>query len=52
MLDSGNLSKVLLNIPQENIKEISSKLSKEEFEKILNRLPHETGKKIKEYIKK
>jgi Mg/Co/Ni transporter MgtE len=52
ILDSGNLSKVLLNVPQENIKEIKNKLSDEEFGNILNRLPNETGNIIKEYIKK
>lgn len=52
ILDSGNLSNVLLNVPQENIKEIKNKLSDEEFGNILNRLPNETGNIIKEYIKK
>ena len=50
MLDSGNLSKVLLNIPIEEIKEIQKQLSSNEFNKILNRLPNDTSIAIKKNI--
>ena len=49
ILDSGNLSKVLLNIPADQLKEIQNKLSSEEFDNILKRLPpNETEYIIKE----
>jgi hypothetical protein len=50
ILDSGNLTKVLLNIPVDDIKEIQNKLSEEEFNNILNRLPNETSIIIKKNL--
>ena len=46
ILDSGNLSKVLLNIPADQLKEIQNKLSSEEFNNILKRLPKDNENQI------
>lgn len=43
VLDSGNLSKVLLNMPVNDIKKIQKQLSDDEFNSILKRLPNETS---------
>lgn len=50
ILDSGNITKVLLNIPVNEIKEIQNKLSEEEFNNILNRVSIENQTQIKERI--
>jgi hypothetical protein len=52
ILDSGNLTKVLLNIPVNAIQEIQNKLSEDEFNNILNRVSIENQTKIKERINK
>ena len=52
ILDSGNITKVLLNIPVNDIHEIQNKLSEEEFNNILNRVTIENQTQIKERISK
>jgi hypothetical protein len=52
ILDSGNITKVLLNIPVNDINEIQNKLSEEEFNSILNRIPLENQNALKERINK
>jgi hypothetical protein len=50
ILDSGNITKVLLNIPVNDIQEIQNKLSEDEFNNILNRVSIENQTQIKERI--
>ena len=50
ILDSGNITKVLLNIPVNDIHEIQNMLSEEEFNNILNRVSIENQTQIKERI--
>jgi hypothetical protein len=50
MLHSGNLSKILLNVPTNDIKEIQKQLSNNVFNNILNRLPNETSIAIEKRI--
>ena len=52
ILDSGNVTKVLLNIPVNDIKEIQDKLPAEEFNNILNKVSIKNQIQIKERINK
>lgn len=50
ILDLGNITKILLNIPVNDIQEIQNKLSEEEFNSILNRVSIENQTLIKDHI--
>ena len=50
ILDSGNITKVLLNIPGNDIKEIQNILSEDEFNNIMNKVSIENQTQIKERI--
>jgi hypothetical protein len=50
VLDSGNIIKILLNIPVNDLKEIQNTLSEEEFNNILTRISIEKQTQIKERI--
>ena len=50
MLDSGNISKLLLNLNLDTVKEVKNKISIEEFDNILNKLSNETKNLINERI--
>ena len=51
ILDSGNLSKVLLNIDDNNIKNIYDKLTPMTFDKIIQKIPESDRTKIKSKLK-
>ena len=52
ILNPGNVSKVLISISDEGLDDIKNKLSKEEFNNILNTLPNETKNIIEEKLNK